>query len=852
GCSVVLLIIAIVSFRNSEKIVDSSQWVAHTHEVLGALQQVLVDADEALSMKRGFIITGDDAYLMSFDRSMAGMNTAINDVHELTKDNPQQQRNAEKLSVLADTLSRLLAANIDVRRSQGFEQARQLMAGGEEKRIMNELRTILSNARAMEEKLLLERSKTSETDARSFSLVFIVLLATIATVLVIVYAIIISNLAALRKLQQEAEVKNWSLTGSAGLNRAMQGNKLLPELTQQVINHLTQYVGAQTGIIFIADEAGTQLLLTAGYATGREVKSHRALAWGEGLAGQCAAEKKSILVRDIPGGKMTLHTGFGSIPPHTIMALPILFEGNVVGVAELGSVHDFTERQKEYLELVMDMIGIGIFACQSREKAKDLLEETQRQSEELNAQQEELKQSNETLQEKNRLLEDSEAELKTQQEELQQTNEELEEKANLLEEQKDRLETARTALETKGKELELTSRYKSEFLANMSHELRTPLNSILILAQLLKENKHQVLGQREIEYAGNIFNSGTDLLNLINEILDLSKVEAGKIELDISEMNMGEVADHLRSMFGELAKTKHIRFDIQYNPDQFPHAMQTDRQRVEQILRNLLSNAFKFTPKGGQVFMQIEKTAPAGKVNPGSRLLQQPEVIAFTVTDSGIGIPADKQEIIFQAFQQADGSTKRKYGGTGLGLSISRELAFALGGEIGLQSEEGKGSSFTLYLPLHFAGAATADSGRKVEIKQAAEKKSVPDIKTTRRETYKAIRDLPDNMSDDRYTLSENDRCILVIEDDTAFAKVILQFLRERGYKGIVAEQGNTGLSLARYYRPDAIILDMQLPVMDGAEVLRHLKNDPELRHIPVQIFSGYDRRKESMELGAF
>lgn len=450
-------------------------------------------------------------------------------------------------------------------------------------------------------------------------------------------------------------------------------------------------------------------------------------------------------------------------------------------------------------------------------------------AEELETQQEELRQVNENMKEKNLLLETSQAELKAQQEQLQQVNEELEEKADLLEQQKERLEEAKMEVENKARELEVSGKYKSEFLANMSHELRTPLNSILILAQLLAENKSGQLGEKEMEYARNIRSSGTDLLSLINEILDLSKVEAGKMDLDIARVDVADLKTRMLSMFAEIARDKGVQFEINLAEDLPEHALFTDRQRLEQILRNLLSNAFKFTPEKGKVTLGIARV-PAT------------DTLAFSVTDTGIGIPKNKQEVIFEAFQQADGSTKRKFGGTGLGLSISRELAHVLGGEIGLQSQEGEGSIFTLHLPTRakssippFTGqgtrehAAIADSGRK-ETTPTAEP----------------------GVQDDRDSILENDKVVLIIEDDKEFAGILLEFARNRGNKGVIALRGNAGLSLARYYRPDAILLDMKLPVMDGAEVLRQLKNDPELRHIPVQIFSGYDRRREVLDLGAF
>ena len=839
-CSLILVLVAFISLRNSENLISSNQWVNHTHEVLNELDQVLVSAVDAETGERGYIISGDETYLEPFNSAKSKLSEHIDRTRELTKDNPVQQVNIGRIEKLADTLMKHLEVCIGARKTLGFEKARDLVASGEGKRILDLIRKEVTDAQKVEQTLLVERKQTSAEDAHSFNLIFGVLLSVITIVLISVYIVISNNLKALKKAEQETAHKNWTLTGSGELIKDMQGNKQLTELTQTIINHLATWLNAQAGAIYITEEDTKHLRMVSAYAMGKRKIDLPVILVGQGLAGQCAAEKKTILVEGIPAGHFTISTGFGEVAPEHILAVPVIYEGEVLGVIELGSVHGFPGLQQQYLQVVVDNIAVAISSSQAREKTKELLEETQRQAEELEAQQEELKQTNEELHEKTELLEKSEAELKAQQEELQQTNEELEEKANLLEEQKEKLEVAKMDVETKARELELTSKYKSEFLANMSHELRTPLNSILILAQLLSENKSSVLGEKEVNYAKNVYSSGTDLLNLINEILDLSKVEAGKIELEIAEVNISHIADNLRAMFTEIANNKSIGFEIIYPGEKAAGSLHTDSQRLEQILRNLLSNAFKFTGKNGKVIVEMERSD---------------EVVTFSVTDTGIGIPESKQGIIFQAFQQADGSTKRKYGGTGLGLSISRELAHALGGEIYLQSEEGKGSRFSLHLPLKFDPAAVETQGR-VDVQSRADVRARGDAggraERMRPEEHGNETGSKEKAIDDRYTIKENDRIILIIEDDSAFAGLLLEFFRERDYKGIIAYQGNAGLSLARYYRPDAIILDMHLPVMDGSEVLKQLKNDPDLRHIPVQIFSGYDRRKESLELGAF
>ncbi|HEY1025185.1 MAG TPA: response regulator [Sphingobacteriaceae bacterium] len=655
----------------------------------------------------------------------------------------------------------------------------------------------------------------------------------------------------LLRLSKENQERTWLLSGSGELNDRIRGDKDLREVAGEIIAHLTEYLNAQVGAIYLADNG--QLMLAGTYAFGIRKDNSNVIRLGEGLVGQAAIERKPITFTNVPHDYIRISSGLGDAVPRNIIVYPFQYEEELKGVIEIGSVNPFTSIEMEFLRVVAESIAIAVNSAQSRTLQKELLEETQRQTEELEAQSEELRQINEELQEKTDLLEKSEAELRAQQEELQQTNEELEEKASLLEEQKEALEVAKMEVESKARQLEVTSRYKSEFLANMSHELRTPLNSILILAQLLSENKTKALAEREVGFARNIYSSGTDLLNLINEILDLSKVESGKIELDIANVNLLEIQDSLQSLFRELAKTKGTAFEISVNTGEIGDEISTDRQRLEQILRNLLSNAFKFTGKGGEVTVDIS-TVNLGTVAPGSRLARQGKVVAFSVTDTGIGIPPEKQHVIFEAFQQADGSTKRKYGGTGLGLSISRELANALGGEIVLKSEEGAGSTFTLYLPVLFDASMVVQTEKEVAVRKPLSPEPAQPAARRVLSHVPGINgaDLGEAVSDDRFSVKENDRVILIVEDDRKFAGIILDFVRSRDYKGILAHQGNTALSLARYYRPDAIILDMKLPMMDGSQVLKHLKNDPELRHIPVQVISGYDRRKEGYELGAF
>ncbi len=841
ACTSVLAVVAVVSFRNSEKFIDTNRWVNHTHEVINEFDLIMSYTVDMETGARGFVIAGNPAFLDPFREARVNLDNHVIKVAKMTEDNPAQQANIVLLSK-AVAESRAYLENLIELRQSGFDAAQRAVAEGKGNLLQDEVRRCIAVCKQMEQGLLAQRSVSSDEDARNFNLVFISLLIVMAVVLVAVYFIINTNLTALKKAEADNANKNWLLSGSFELNEKTRGERGEKDLAQAVIEQLCTYLNAQIGVIYLSENG--QLHLSGSYAFHVRKNNSSVIKIGEGLVGQAAAEKKTIVFTDVPSDYIQVNSGLGGAPPRNIIVAPMVQDGMVKGVIEIGSVRAFSQLEMDLLKMVMESLAIIFNAAQSRTRMKELLEETQRQAEELQAQQEELKQSNEELQEKTLLLEKSEAELKAQQEELQQTNEELEEKANLLETQKEKLENAKMDIETKARELEVTSKYKSEFLANMSHELRTPLNSILILSQLLSENKNKLLGNKEIEYSKNIYNSGTDLLNLINEILDLSKVEAGRMELEITEVPFEEVSRDLQAIFNELARSKSVEFRIDMQST--TSLMATDKQRLEQILKNLLSNAFKFTPPNGRVSLVI-RAADKNGLFKNRKLGASGDVIAFEVTDTGIGIPPEKQGLIFEAFQQADGSTKRRYGGTGLGLSISRELAAALGGEIQLLSEENKGSTFTLFLPVIFDGSHLQSADRKIELRTAQPAPS------TSKEPFKSLPPESDpNIRDDRHAIGPNDRVILIMEDDLEFSQILLDFVRERNYKGIIADRGNSGLSYARYHRPDAILLDMKLPVMDGGEVLRHLKNDPELRHIPVQIISGYDRKKESLELGAF
>ncbi|MHB8696326.1 MAG: hybrid sensor histidine kinase/response regulator, partial [Solirubrobacteraceae bacterium] len=629
-------------------------------------------------------------------------------------------------------------------------------------------------------------------------------------------------------------------TNAARFSGMLQGQRDLKQVSRLIMSELTPLVGAQHGGFFIAEEDGEsdpKLRLVASYAYRRRKGVANVFGPGEGLVGQAALERKSILITQAPEDYVTIGSGLGEAPPVNIIVLPVLFEDRVMAVVELASFTPYSDAHLTFLEQLSETLGVVLNTIIATMRTEELLQqsqgltlELQSQSEELQAQRDELERTNRELEEQARSLKASEELLQQQQEELQQTNEELEEKAALLAEQNARIEQkntevelARTELEDKAEQLALSSKYKSEFLANMSHELRTPLNSLLILAKLLSDNKEQTLTEKQVDFAKTIYNAGSDLLELINDILDLSKVEAGKMDVNAQPVQPEAIADFVERNFRPLADQKELEFSVT-RAEGLPATIVTDEQRLQQILKNLLSNAFKFTERGAVTLT----LAPApGDLRFGEETLRSAEtVVQFEVADTGIGIPDDKLKLIFEAFQQADGTTSRRYGGTGLGLSISREIARLLGGEIRVSSTPGSGSSFTLYLPGRLPEHEPSSGA------PAALPRREPEFDPSLLLAHES------EVADDRAEISDGDRVVLIVEDDADFARTELELARERGFKGIVATRGDVGLALAREFKPDAIILDMRLPVQSGWQVLENLKRHPETRHIPVHIVS--------------
>ncbi len=624
----------------------------------------------------------------------------------------------------------------------------------------------------------------------------------------------------LRLTTERNTEQDWLKTNLARFTNMLQGQRDLITVGRTLLSELTPLVYAQQGVIYQHETEGTpSLKLLAAYAAQQMDGQSEHLTLGEGLIGQCAVEKRRILITDMPANVVPIRSGLFEALPRSIVVLPLLFEGQVKAVLELASVTAFTPLQLSFLEQLTSSIGIVLNSIEATMQTEALLKQSQQLA----------------------------AELQMQQKELQQTNEQLEQKAQQLaernvevERKNQEIEQARRALEQKAEELALTSKYKSEFLANMSHELRTPLNSILILGQQLTDNPQGNLSSKQVEFARTIHAAGTDLLNLISDILDLSKIESGTVSVDAEEIFVSNLLDMVARPFRHEAENRRLSFDVQL--DSSLRTVVTDSKRLQQVLKNLLSNAFKFTEQGG---VKLSVSTVLGGWNPEHPSLSKAgTVVAFEVADTGIGIPPEKQKIIFEAFQQADASTSRRYGGTGLGLAISRELANLLGGEIQLRSTPSVGSTFTLYLPLRFAG--TPQSNRLLSSAAAPSAQVIlhPAVRTAERPV--------EHIEDDRQDIRPGETVLLIAEDDPHYSRIMVDLARDKGFKVLLAAQGGEALALARQYRPTAVSLDVYLPDMLGWSVLSQLKQDPSTRHIPVQIVTLDEDRHHGLARGAF
>lgn len=623
--------------------------------------------------------------------------------------------------------------------------------------------------------------------------------------------------------RQALRKDDWMRTAQSTLSQRVLGELSLTEVGERVTGFISEYLGASVGALYARQDAIGAVFI-GGYAVPAEHPARVSIAADEGLIGQALKDRKVIHLKSVPAGELEITGALGTIRPKTLLIAPVIADGETIGALELGFIEALGQADLELLELLSEPMGVAIRTARLRSEREELLRATQQQAEELQTQQEELRVSNEELEQQGNMLRDSQARLEAQQAELEQSNVQLEEHMQMLAHQNDDLDVARREMLSKAEELERSNQFKSEFLANMSHELRTPLNSSLILAKLLADNPSGNLTEEQIKFARNIYSAGNDLLELINDILDLSKIEARQIDLKRESIGLKSLLDNMGQMFRPIASQKRVELELTLASDA-PAELETDSQRLRQILRNLLSNALKFTMQG-KVSLKIFTRAGSGD-------------IAFTVEDTGIGIPPDKQQIIFEPFRQADGTTNRRFGGTGLGLSISRELAAMLGGRIELHSELGSGSTFTLVLP-RIMPAQEEKPDRVVPLPPPA---SAPLRSRESRLTERVAETAP--------SISNGARVLLIVEDDETFAHTIATLASGLHFECVIASTADEGIEMALKHRPTAIVLDIRLPDHTGLTVLDRLKHDPATRHIPVQVVSGHDYTHVALEMGA-
>lgn len=831
---VVLILFLLSAFR----------WVEHTESVLAKSHEVsrlMVDMQTGV---RGYLITGEDPYLGIYRLARPKIAPEIIALREMVGDNQVQMDRLRRLESMHAEWINYAERVLELRRNNG-DYAKLVSSRGQQE--FNEIRREFTDFQDMENNLLAERREDARLVTGITITTYLIMMA-IATALLSYLGrrelVQLSNTysESLEEKQQHAlilEEQNWQRSGQARLAEYVIGQTSKPALGQATLDFIVNYIGASAAT-FYSHHVGTKgIRRVASYGLRKEYEAaEQVLESGDSLVEQAMLAKRIIELKDVPADYVKINSGLGESQPRYLVIVPLEHDGRANGAIELAFLHPPAARDIEFLRLISPNIGSSLEMAINRRRLQDAYEESQQLNEELQVQQEELRTANEELEEQSRILEESQALLENQKAELEQTNDKLIDQAVILDQKNIALNTIQIELEERATELQRASKYKSEFLANMSHELRTPLNSSMILAKLLAENAKGNLNQEQVQFANSIYSAGNDLLNLINDILDISKVEAGKLELAPETIPLQRLLDSLRLTFEPLATQKKLHFSATIEAGT-PLTIFTDHQRLEQILKNLLSNAIKFTEQG-QITIAIAPGTQGG--------------IAFAVTDSGIGIASEHQLLIFEAFQQADGSISRRYGGTGLGLSISRDLASLLGGNIAVRSTPGMGSTFTLTLPLELLVEqeeqdSSSPAPQHITQKAPAAIAPVPqaaiDRKAERAVSAKRFFD------DDRDKIVDANRSVLIIEDDADFAGILYDLAHELKYRCLIAETASEGLQLASDLLPDAILLDIGLPDISGMNVLQKLKADPQTRHIPVHIVSAADRTEAALQMGA-
>ncbi|WP_429469291.1 response regulator [Paraburkholderia sp. WSM4175] len=858
-------------------LVSTMTWAEHSERVIGDANEMLRLAVDRQSSMRGFLITGNESFLAPYENGGPKFKAQLEALKKQVADNPPQIERLKQIEALQERWSRFAEQIIDARRrNQDYESA---IAAGRGKLEFDQTRREFGDFLDVELRLRQQRIEATRNVTATLLGVFLL------------FSLVVSGLLAWRGRRELLDLSGtyddvlrrqgeqtalleqqvWLRSGQRLLADKVVGQTSAPLVGRAMLEFLAQYLDAVVAALYVRDRQSGTLRRIAAYGYSRDSEQTAALSFEEGetLVGQAARSRRTLVLRDVPADYVRVVSATGSGAPRNLLILPIDNDGQVNGVVEMGFLREVTPRDEEFMELIRHSMGDFLEAALYRERLQDALAETQQLNEELQVQQEELRVSNEGLEERGRALLESQRRLEAQQAELEQTNVQLEEYAHRLERQKSDLLRAQNDLAANAERLEQSSRYKSEFLANMSHELRTPLNSSLILAKLLQQNRSGNLTDEQVRYAETIYASNSDLLVLINEILDLSKVEAGQLTVEPETVSIEATLQSLEEMVRPIAATKHLRLAFDKLPGT-PDTFVTDGQRLAQILRNLLSNAVKFT-ESGEVTLEVAKV--------------EDNVLRFDVRDSGIGIPADKLDMIFEAFQQADGSTSRQYGGSGLGLSISREFSRLLGGRITVASEVGKGSVFSLWLPLDAREARASADGATTSVAAPNALNAGMGAQTTAEapllrpplDAAPAAVISPANglaswapptasreamlpgtaepaatsIADDRDNRTRAGRLIVAVEDDPPFAAILRDLVHELDFDFVHASDAASGLALVRDMRPAAVLLDVGLPDRSGLTVLEWLKNDPLTRHIPIHIVSATDHADKALHLGA-
>jgi len=829
-------------------LINVSHWVERSVVGVGYAHDMLKVMGDLEASMRGYLIAGEEAFLEPYRNQLPEYESLFEQMSKYAADDPVQLNRVERIGRLHEQWIAFAEEAIDRRALN--ESVVDYVRSQKGLELKEEQRRLLNDFIAYERQIRAERTDTTETITTALIGAFL-LFSLIFSGLLVYFGrrdlISLSDSYSESLEQQQAhaaalEKQAWYRTGQTQLSESMIGEQALPTLGQNVLGFVARYLGMSVGALYVTQDGKLQRVAEFGWDRER-LQSGRALELGEGLVGQVALERRVMRLDNVPQGYLNVSSALGGADAASVLIFPVEDSGMVNAVLEIGFLRPLLDEDRELLQRVSESIGSAIEAARYRQRLQRMLAETQQLNEELQVQQEELRAANEELEEQSNALRESQAHVEEQQAELEQTNEQLAEQTRALAQQRDemdlknhRLHEVQLMLEERADELQRASRYKSEFLANMSHELPTPLNSSLILAKLLADNPHGNLQDDQVQFARSIYSAGNDLLSLINDILDISKVEAGKLDVHPELLILTRLVDGLKSLFLAQALEKTLQFDVQLD-ESVPSSLFTDRQRLEQILKNLLSNAFKFTEKG---LVELRVTR------------RDDQQIAFAVRDSGIGIPADQQAVIFEAFRQADGTTNRRYGGTGLGLSISRELAQLLGGTIEVSSEPGAGSVFTLIVPENYSAPVAEQEPEPLPAPiniQAAPAPVVTPIAATPRPVQEQSQSVA-ALADDRERFPF-ERSVLVIEDEPQFAGILRDLAHELKYSCLIAQNADHGFDTAVQYRPDAILLDMRLPDHSGLTVLERLKENPITRHIPVHIVSVEDRKEAAMQMGA-